>query len=175
MPTHVALIRGINVGPSTAVGMAQLKGGLEDAGARDVATYIRSGNVVLRDGRSARRVAALVGEVVAQRFGFRPVVIVRSPAELAAAVERHPFVDRTDDPTKLHVFFCERAPKAAALAAIDAERIAPDEIAHRGKDIFGCFPNGIGRTKVPLDERTLGTAMTSRNLRTVAKLVELAG
>jgi uncharacterized protein (DUF1697 family) len=172
---HVALIRAVNLGATTTVSMADLKAGLEEAGASDVRTYLRSGNVVLTSPLRPPKVAALVAGVVEDRAGFRPAVIVRSPAQLRAAVERDPFTDRTDDPTRLHVFFCEKAPAAAALRAIDPERIAPDEIAHRGREIFGYFPNGIGRTKVPLDEKSLGTALTARNLRTVRKLVELAG
>ena len=46
MPTHVALLRGINVGGRNRVAMAALREVVEGLGHTEVATYIQSGNVV---------------------------------------------------------------------------------------------------------------------------------
>ena len=46
MPTHVALLRGINLGPHKRVAMPALRALVEGLGHSDVATYIASGNVV---------------------------------------------------------------------------------------------------------------------------------
>ena len=46
MPTHVALLRGINLGPHKRVAMPALRTLVESLGHTDVATYIASGNVV---------------------------------------------------------------------------------------------------------------------------------
>jgi hypothetical protein len=46
MPTHIALLRGINVGGRNRVAMADLRAVVLGLGHTDVATYIQSGNVV---------------------------------------------------------------------------------------------------------------------------------
>jgi uncharacterized protein (DUF1697 family) len=46
MPSHVALLQGINVGGRNKVAMADLRKVVESLGHGDVATYIQSGNVV---------------------------------------------------------------------------------------------------------------------------------
>ena len=46
MPTHVALLRGINVGGRNKVAMADLRAVMTSLGYTEVATYIQSGNVV---------------------------------------------------------------------------------------------------------------------------------
>jgi len=46
VPTHVALLRGINLGPHKRVAMPALRTLVGSLGHTDVATYIASGNVV---------------------------------------------------------------------------------------------------------------------------------
>lgn len=46
--SHIALLRGINVGGKNKLPMAQLVQLFEAAGAQGVRTYIQSGNVVFR-------------------------------------------------------------------------------------------------------------------------------
>jgi len=46
MATHIALLRGINVGGRNKVSMADLRAVVAGLGHTEVATYIQSGNVV---------------------------------------------------------------------------------------------------------------------------------
>jgi uncharacterized protein (DUF1697 family) len=46
MPTHVALLRGINLGGRNRVAMADLRLVVSELGHVDVSTYIQSGNVL---------------------------------------------------------------------------------------------------------------------------------
>ena len=46
MPTHVALLRGINVGGNNKIAMADLRDVVASLGHTDVSTYIQSGNVL---------------------------------------------------------------------------------------------------------------------------------
>ena len=55
MATHVALLRGINLGGRKKVAMADLRELMASLGHTDVATYIQSGNVVFStDGQEHR-------------------------------------------------------------------------------------------------------------------------
>ena len=48
MSTHVALLRGVNVGGNNMLPMRDFAGILADAGCADVRTYIQSGNAIFR-------------------------------------------------------------------------------------------------------------------------------
>ena len=60
MPSHVALLRGINVGGRNKVAMADLRK-VESLGHGDVATYIQSGDVVSTSNHTDT--AAIAGEL----------------------------------------------------------------------------------------------------------------
>ena len=53
MPTHVALLRGINVGGKNLLPMQHLARMFQDAGCDEVRTYIQSGNVIFKAGRAS--------------------------------------------------------------------------------------------------------------------------
>ena len=175
MPVHVLLIRGVNVG-GKSVSMPALRAALEERGFEDVTTYRQSGNVVLRSGRAADRVAADVRFEIEKAFGFDVAVIARSARQLAGVVEHNPFLrPDADHRRQLLVAFLAARPPAAAVAALDPARAAPDELSVRGTEVYLWCPNGFGRSKV-MDgvERTLGTAATVRNWRTTTELLRMA-
>ena len=68
MRTHVALLRGINVGGRNRVAMADLRHVVESLGHGDVATYIQSGNVVFasREDDTAAMAEALERSIAAR-------------------------------------------------------------------------------------------------------------
>jgi uncharacterized protein (DUF1697 family) len=170
MSTHVALLRGINVGGRTKVPMKDLRATFEALGFTDVATYIQSGNVVF-DAKSAPKAAAIEGRI-ARTFGFDIAVVLRTPKELAGVIDANPF---PDDTAKVHVMFLNQAPTAAAFAKIDSAAFAPDEFALGRKEIYMHLPNGVGKSKLPgALVRPAGPEATLRNWRTVVTLVELS-
>jgi uncharacterized protein (DUF1697 family) len=89
--THVALIRGINVGGKNPVPMARLRTALEADGFAEVGTYIQSGNVVLTaPGRSEEAVNEAVQAVLGREFGVETVVVTLSADALSATVAEAP-------------------------------------------------------------------------------------
>jgi len=174
--TYVVLLRGVNVGGARPLPMAGLRDALSAAGHRDVRTYVQSGNVVLSSRTAAASVARSVHRAIVNGFGLDVPVLVRSAAELAEVAAHHPFDRPGGDPGRqLHVAFLEAPPPAAAVAALDPRRAAPEELHVRGREIYLWCPNGMGRSKVLTGvERALGTPMTVRNWRTVTELRRLA-
>jgi uncharacterized protein (DUF1697 family) len=86
MPRYVAFLRAVNVG-GRFVKMADLRDLLTDAGLIDVSTYIQSGNVLFSSSmRSAPKVEAVIEQTLLQRLGFAVDTMVRSRAELDAAI-----------------------------------------------------------------------------------------
>jgi uncharacterized protein (DUF1697 family) len=98
--THVALIRGINVGGKNPVPMAGLRDTLSAAGFADVRTYIQSGNVVLTaPGRSEAAVNEAVESVLGRDFGVETVVVTLAADALRATVAEAPAGFGDDPPT----------------------------------------------------------------------------
>ena len=72
MPRYVALLRGVNVGGSGRMAMADLRACVEGIGHEDVATHIQTGNVLFSTRmRSAEKVARALEEAVEADLGFR--------------------------------------------------------------------------------------------------------
>lgn len=175
--TFVAMLRGINVGGKHVLPMKDLVAMFRKAGGSDPRAYIQSGNVVFRASpRAAGRVPGLVETAIANQFGFPARVVLRTVKEFDAVATHNPFVQVDSDTGKLHVAFLADIPSPELVAALDPNRLAPDEFAIRGRDIYLRLPNGVARTKLTnqyFDTR-LFTTSTLRNWKTVLKLLELA-
>lgn len=176
--SHVALLRGVNVGGKNKLPMKDLAAMFTDAGCRDVQTYIQSGNVVCQASQAlAARVPALIAAAVRDRFGFRAPVVMRTADELRQVVRENPFLRAGMDTGALHVMFLADLPDAANVAALDPDRSPPDVFAVRGREIYLHCPSGLARTKLTNKyfDTKLATTSTGRNWRTVLALLALAG
>jgi uncharacterized protein (DUF1697 family) len=174
--THVALLRGINVGGKNRLPMAELVAMFERAGCSDVRTYIQSGNVVFSaPAPVAAQVGTKVSAAIEKQLGLRVPLVLRTAAELRAVAAKNPFLGAGEDTARLHVAFLSALPTAAAGAALDPKRSPPDRFALARRDLYLCCPNGMGRTRFTSDylDRTLGTVSTVRNWNTVLALCEL--
>lgn len=126
--SHVALLRGINVGGRDAVGMADLVSCFEDAGFADVSTHAQSGNVLFT-APAKRALEHQVEGALEKRFGTPILAIVRSRDELAAIVEAAPS-DHGSAELRSEVFFLKHPLTAAkALSEMPALREGVDAVA----------------------------------------------
>ena len=174
---HVALLRGTNVGGANRLPMAGLAALFEEAGCSDVRTYIQSGNVVFAaDAGVADGLGGRIAGAIAERYGLRVPVVLRTAGEMSEAARRNPFVEAGADEKALHVAFLADEPSPRAVASLDADRSPPDRFAVLGREVYLHLPNGVGRSKLTnayLDAR-LGTVSTLRNWRTVLTLLGMA-
>ena len=84
VPTHVALLRGVNVNGHRRVPMADLRRLTERLGHADVATYVQSGNVVpTAQEPEPVVVAAGLERAILERLGHEVAVVVLTRQELA--------------------------------------------------------------------------------------------
>ena len=177
MATWVVLLRGVNVGGANRLAMADLRDVVTNLGHTEVSTYIQSGNVVLNSDRKDR--AAMADEVCAgikSTSGLSVLAVLRTPKELRASLAANPFEEVPGGARSLITYF-SAAPTAADIATLEPDRFLPDRFVVIGGELYGSYPNGSGRSKMTLDyfEKRLHVHGTSRNLNTVAKLIELAG
>ncbi|MGH2889342.1 MAG: DUF1697 domain-containing protein [Solirubrobacteraceae bacterium] len=173
----VLLLRGVNLGPTRRLPMADLRALLRQAGYGDVRTYLQSGNVVLdADSDSPEPVAATVAALIAKHFRFEVPIVARGAAELAAVVERNPLGAVADDPKRYQVSFLSAPLSRQVARRLVAAAVPPELVAIDGREIYAWHPNGIARSKLwNAVSGRLGVTATARNWATVSTLLELAG
>jgi uncharacterized protein (DUF1697 family) len=185
VPTHIALLRGINLGGHKRVAMADLRDVVASLGHADVATYIQSGNVVFSsDEADTARLAADLERAVAGTLGVQAGVVVLSRDELAQVARDNPYTGEPN-PKFVHVIFLPAGPEpghAGRLAEAErqaAQKGSRDTVTLVGRAVFLHTPDGygtselaklLGRAGGPMSARGAGTA---RNWATVTKLLEL--
>jgi uncharacterized protein (DUF1697 family) len=175
--TRVALIRGINVGKAKRVAMADLRAELERIGYGDVRTLLNSGNVVFTvPAKRKGDPAARVEEVLEKRLRVPARVIVLTAAELAAAVDGNPLLDRAEsDPARFLVAALAERVDRKGLAALARQDWAPDAFALGKRVAYLWCADGILVSKLlaPFNRAT-GDGATTRNWTTMVKLRALA-
>src|ERR1022692_3936076 len=118
MPTHVALLRGINVGGGGKVPMAERRELVSALGHAEVGTDIQTGNIIFspaHDDTAAR--AAELHDAIARSFGVRSAVVVLSRAELADVITANPYPGEPN-PRFVHGVFLLAEPDQAAHARL---------------------------------------------------------
>ena len=129
MATHVALLRGINLGGHNKVAMADLREVVSSLGHGDVATYIQSGNVLFTTGETdTAKLAAALEAAIAERTGVRCRVLVLSRADLSQIARDNPYQDEPNL-RAVHVVFLPAEPTPEMIASV-AE--AQDQAARKG-------------------------------------------
>ncbi len=170
---HLALLRGINVGGKNILAKDDLIQAFIDAGCTDVTTYIQSGNVVFRATPAVlKRVADSVAKLIAERHGIATTIVVRSVDQLVDAIRKNPFLPR-HPAEMLHLIFLKDACRAELVRALEPVPGSSEEFIVRGQHIYLRAPNGLGRSKLPNFDRKLAAVGTTRNWRTVLKLLEM--
>jgi uncharacterized protein (DUF1697 family) len=170
------MLRGINVGSSRRVPMADLRELLEEAGFQNVATYVQSGNIALDSTAKPAALEGRLAELIEARFGFEVPVVVRSGKQLAAVVEHDPFQGVADDPKRYQVSFLSEKLSAETVARLQELAHESERVAVHGREVYAWHPYGVARSKLwnALGGKGLGVTATARNWTTVNRLLEMA-
>ncbi len=178
MSAVICLLRAVNVGGRNKCPMQALRALCESLKLDNPQTYVQSGNVLFRTKeRNLARLAARFQSAFEKKFGFRTEVILRTAAEMKAAVQRNPFTKRAaEEPARLSVLFLAEKPLSGAAAILAKLPRGREEMRLEGRELYIYFPDGMGRSKLQwstLGEK-LGTSVTARNWNTVRTLAEMA-
>jgi uncharacterized protein (DUF1697 family) len=189
MASHVALLRGINVGGRNKVPMADLREVVASLGHTGVSTYIQSGNVLFSTADTDHaKLAAALESAIEDRFGIWSSVVVLSRDELAQVLAANPYPDEPN-PKMVHVVFLNAEPPADLLGRISAAESAVaakgsrDTVQAAGQVLFLHTPDGFGTSELaqtvfkiitpPAKGKKQGLAATARNWATATKLLSL--
>ena len=190
MASHVALLRGINVGGRNKVPMADLRQVVASLGHTGVSTYIQSGNVLFTtDERDTGKLASDLEAAITGSFGLKSSVVVLAREDLAGILDRNPYPNEPN-PKLVHVVFLNAEPPADLLGRISAAESAVaakgsrDTVQAAGRVLFLHTPDGFGTSELALalfrivsppakQKNQPGLAATARNWATATKLLSL--
>jgi uncharacterized protein (DUF1697 family) len=96
---YVALLRGINVGSANQVAMSDLVRAFERY--TDVATHLRSGNVVFRAPSFSASARIALEDDIARATGVQARVLVLSAPSFTAIAAANPLTEVATDPSRL--------------------------------------------------------------------------
>lgn len=187
MSTHLALLRGINLGGRNKVAMAGLRELVAQLGHSEVSTYIQSGNVLFTAAAPAdpAELARQLTAAIAAKLGVTAPAVVLARPELAAIIAARPFPAQ-DDPKAVHAVVLTAAPspalaaKVAAAAGQAAAKGARDEVVIAGRALYLHTPDGYGRSDLAqglvkaVHDPQAGVTGTARNWATITRLAALA-
>lgn len=176
MGAWVVLLRGINVGGRTPVAMAALRAACEAAGLSGVRSYIQSGNLVVRSRLDREALERAVEAVMTSKFRLEVPALARHAEEWAALGDQNPFPDvAASAPARLMLALSKAPPARGAVAALQARATAGEEVAATASGVWIHYPAGAGTSRISpgVLDRVFGSAVTTRNWRTVQKLREM--
>ena len=170
---YLILFRG--VGGKTQLPVQALREQLTAAGFENVATYINSGNAIVRSRMNRTKVIAAIAELCRKHFNFDKAVFAPTLAEWDEVIARNPFAKAaTSAPTTVHAALLESGPKAEDVESIRALVVKGEDLKVINGVAYLHTPNGFGTCKMAEKfDQWIGVRNTARNWNTVLKLAEL--
>ncbi len=175
MNTYICLLRGINVGGHKKIKMADLKTLFKTLGFNQVVTYIQSGNIVFASQKEdIAEITAIIKKAIADTYGFEVPVFVITRTELTHIYEN--FALSTAHLASSYFTLLHTSPNEEDIAAVNNLDI-PFEHFYATQNCIYLYPEkGYGRAKATntFFEKKLNVVATTRNHKTIVKLLELS-
>ncbi|GAA5116205.1 DUF1697 domain-containing protein [Luteolibacter yonseiensis] len=170
---HLILFRG--VGGKTQLPTKPLREKLLEAGFENVATYINSGNAIVRSRMRRDQVVSTVAAICRKEFDFDKAIFAPTLGEWDELIAANPFPEAAAEaPTTVHAALLDAVPAGENLARLLAVASEGEEIRVIGKVAYLHTPNGFGRSKLAEKfDKWIAVTNTARNWNTVLKLSEL--
>lgn len=179
MERYIALLRGINVGGKNKILKSELEGLFIGMGFSNVKTYIQSGNIVF-DTSLIISNSALESKIEAEietKLNLEVPVIIRSAKEWQKIVEQNPFIPEMESEfVRFYVTFIKNLPQNENYEILNTLSFDPDKFVIHGSEIYLCYATKASDSKLTnnLMENKLKVMATTRNWKTVLKLLEMA-
>ncbi len=169
---YIILFRG--VGGATQLPTKPLREALAAAGFNNVATYINSGNAIVRSSLGREKVIATIARICAKEFKFDKDIYAIAREEWAELIAKNPF-PREIGGRFLHAAVLAEVPRKAAVEALREHAQGEEAIEVVDKVAYIHTPNGFGASKFAAKfDKGIGVANTARNWNSVLKLMQLA-
>lgn len=175
---YIALLRGINVSGQKIIKMAELRDHLAELNFQNLATYIQSGNILFESHeKDSSKLEILIQAKIQEKYGFDVPIVVFNREYLEEAERENPYSEHSKEAgNKVFIAFLKEYPLAENIEAFEKLDFSPDQIELKGKNLYFYCPNGAGNSKISntIFEKKLKVAATTRNFKTIWKLLEMS-
>lgn len=174
MPSHVAFLRGMNLG-GRRIKNEELKREFEELGLGDVSCFRASGNVIFATGeKGEEKLKRRIEAGLEASLDYKVPAFLRSAAELGAVSAEEPFDAALVSASKgkLQVAFLPSAPKAKARKQALALASEEDRLAIEGRELYWLPSGGISESD--LDLKSLESAVGPWTMRTKGTVDQIA-
>ncbi len=173
MASHVAFLRGINLGKRRRVRSEVLVGALESIGLAEVSAFRASGNLAF-EAAGGERLAAPVEAALLEALGFEVSVFLRSARQVRQIASQRPFDPGSVGASqgKLQVALLSARPSAAARRRALGLAGAADSLAIRGGELY--WLPAAALTESQLDLRALEATLGPWTMRTMGTIEQIA-
>ncbi|HSH93346.1 MAG TPA: DUF1697 domain-containing protein [Roseimicrobium sp.] len=170
---YLILFRG--VGGKTQLPVQPLREALTAAGFERVATYINSGNAVVRSRWKREKVITTIAGLCSTKFGFDKTIFAPTLGEWESVIAQNPFARAAANaPTTVHAAVLSGGPKQEDIERIRALAVKGEDLKVIEGVAYIHTPNGFGTCKMAEKfDKWIGVTNTARNWNTVLKLAEL--
>ena len=169
---YLILFRG--VGGKTQLPTKELREKLIEAGFENVATYINSGNAIVRSRMNRNQVITTIADLCRTQFGFDKAIFAPTAAEWQAVIKNNPFPKMAEG-KHVHAALLAEKPDAAAIKALLTLAVGGEDMKVIKNVTYIHTPNGFGTSKFAAKfDKGIGVVNTARNWNTVLKMHELA-
>jgi uncharacterized protein (DUF1697 family) len=172
MPSHVAFLRGMNLG-GRRIKNDELRAEFEALGFADVACFRASGNVVFSAKGNEAKLRSEIEAGLGEALGYEVPVFLRSAKELSALAAHEPFEAGMMKASKgkLQVALLPRKPTGRARKQVLAETSDEDRLALEGRELYWLPSGGISESG--LDLKTIETAVGPWTMRTMGTIEQI--
>ncbi len=175
--TLIVLLRGINVGGKRKILMGDLRMLLGKNGYSEIRTYIQSGNILLESDKEqdTKKIGVHIQQLIEKTYGFIVPTVVLPAESLKKAHAKNPFPAPESDKISLHLTILQTTPKPALVKAIADFDAGADRFQIKGQFVYLRCEGKYHKSKLTNNffEKKLAVAATTRNWRTVGKLLEM--
>lgn len=178
MTHYISLLRGINVAGKKLIKMADLRALYQQIALNNVQSYIQSGNLLFTTAEDEpANIAKQINRAIFSQYKFDVPIFILTPERLQSARNNLPFndIDVAKDGSKVLLCFLSSAPNHA-IELLSPYLKSNERIAIIDDVLYLHCQDGFGRSKLSHSniEKKLQVSATSRNLRTVDKLLTMA-
>ena len=167
---YLILFRG--VGGKTQLPTAPLREKLTAAGFENVATYINSGNAIVRTSLPRQTVVETIAELCREHFAFDKPIFASTLAEWEELIARNPFTQAAAEArTTLHAALLASEPRTEDIARLRSSATAGEGIEVINGVAYLHTPHGFRTSKLAEKfDKGVGVINTAPNWNTVLRL-----
>ena len=174
MPTYIALLRGINVGGHKKFTKAQQLDMISHLGYENATVYLHTGNWIFETSETKEEITQHISKAIQNKFGWELPILVLTPSEIEKILTNCPFSE--EKKVKSYFIILSEKPDANLVTEVSSIQYPDEEIIIIDRCIYFYSANGYGRAKFNMNafEKKLNVQATSRNYKTMTKLISLA-